>query len=340
MGLLVEAREMSAMGPDGLLFTSVSAVIRIPQLAVISGPSDPERTALILALAGRFTLAGGTLHTDPAYGGRPTPVVLRERIAVAQAPPTIALDPFMRVREVIAERRLLCGNRMSEAAVHGMCALMRIEMPPAHVLIQDLDPVERLLLSVALAGSQQSDGIAVADVDVGLTAADRRFVQGAMRRICTGGKSVLATSADGGWGDIAIDLVSPPAEQGTPDGEDNHSSEPLCLPTYADSLVKRHKRIWRMKKLRATGDDRSDKHLPDGAAGVHDSREGQTESGSERDAPDSADQDPGTPSLPKGEDAKGAKTSSDEQTSTRTSMASDEDSASDDDASERGGASS
>ncbi|MFJ4963201.1 hypothetical protein ACIP6P_12280 [Streptomyces sp. NPDC088729] len=220
MGLLVEARQLSAMGPDGLIFTSVSGVVHDRDLAVVSGPADQERTALMLALCGRLSLAGGTLHTDSSFPGRSTAAVLRDRIAVAQAPPVITVDPLLRVREAITERRLVCGKRMSVAAVRDACELMRIETPPGDTPIRDLDPVERLLLSVALACSQHVDGIAVADVDAGLGTADRLFVRRALRAISSAGKAVIATSSDAGWGDVDI----PVSSEGAPDRGGEHGS--------------------------------------------------------------------------------------------------------------------
>ncbi|MFF6981370.1 hypothetical protein ACFZAV_27595 [Streptomyces sp. NPDC008343] len=278
MGLLVEARQMSAIGPDGLIFTSISAVIKEKQIAVVSGPPDPERTALLLALCGRLALAGGSLHTDPAYTDRSVAAVLRDRIAVAQAPPYVTLDPHLRVREAITERRLLCGKRMTVEAVHDACALMRLETPPPTAPIRDLDPVERLLLSVALAGSQHADGIAVADVDAGFGAADRLFVQQALRRISAAGKAVIATSADGGWGDVAIPLTGTPPGDGPEEagegeqGGDVDETTARPLPTYTNALGSRERRKRRFPRRRAddkgTGTHRaSDDEAVDAEAG-------------------------------------------------------------------------
>ncbi|MFD7860237.1 hypothetical protein ACFV6B_39075 [Streptomyces microflavus] len=220
MGLLVEARQMSAIGADGMLFTSVSTTIRMGQVAVVSGPPDLERTALLLALCGRLALAGGSLRTDPDYGDRPAAVVLRDRIAVAQAAPWITLDPHLRVCEAITERRLLCGNGMTVAAVRDACTLMQLDLPPLQTSVRDLDPVERLLLTVALAAAQHADAVAVADADTGFGIADRDFVRQALHRLTAAGKAVVATAADGGWGDVDIRLSAQSPDDGSPDGSD------------------------------------------------------------------------------------------------------------------------
>ncbi|MFD0008047.1 hypothetical protein ACFVJ4_37385 [Streptomyces sp. NPDC127178] len=200
---------MSALGADGLLFTCVSGTVYTGQLAVISGRPDLARTALLLALCGRFVLTGGSLHTDRDYklqGAR----ALRQRIAVARAKPSISLDAALRISEAVTERRLMCGRRRGfQEALWQAWARMGLEKPPMRALVSDLDPVERLLFAVALAQAQGTDGIAVDDVDESLGAEDRAFVRQALSSIAAEGTSVLATGTDDDWADVRIRLEDP-----------------------------------------------------------------------------------------------------------------------------------
>lgn len=231
MGLLVNARRLSAPGREGLLFTAVSVIVHEGDLAVITGPPGPGRTALLLALAGRFITTGGSLSTDSSYPLQ-GPRALRKRIAVAQAPPAIALDSGMRVREALVERRLHGGRRnVTAEAVWDACELMGIGQPPLGDVIATLHPVERLLFTVALAvGDKTIDGVAVADADADLGQEDREFVRRAFRRLTDTGIAVIATSADTGWGDVEVAL-----EPSSPQAGDNEDDEDRHTPRKAPS---------------------------------------------------------------------------------------------------------
>ncbi|WP_158718099.1 hypothetical protein [Streptomyces sp. NRRL F-2664] len=208
MSLLVEARGLSAVGPDGLLFTSVSGTALDGELTVIVGPPEPRRTALLLALSGRFSVTGGSLVTEgERRSTRRVQALLRKRVAVAQALPAIGIDVRLRVGEVLAERRLVCGNRkMSVGSFWDAIELMRMGRPGNDEIVGDLGPVDQLLLSVALGYAQHADAIAVADVDGGFGEEDRRFVRIALGQLAAAGRAVLATSADTGWGTRRIFL--------------------------------------------------------------------------------------------------------------------------------------
>lgn len=208
MGLLVEARRLSAMGPEGMLFTSVSGTINDGDLAVVVGPPEHRRTALLLALSGRFVVSGGSLSTNgEERSNRQAQARLRTRVAIAQAPPALSLDRTMRVADALKERRLLCGRKgMSVKCFWTAFELMGLDKPAGDYPVGELDPVEQLLLTVALAYAQVSDALAVADVDAGLCPEDRSHVRQALREITAEGKGVIASAAEGGWGDVEISL--------------------------------------------------------------------------------------------------------------------------------------
>ncbi len=189
-----------------MLFTAVDAIVHKGDVAVISGNPGTARTALMLALSGRFTLTAGTLHTadGAAFGA----AALRRRIAVAQALPVIRTESSLRVSEAIAECRIIGGrkNVTAQAVWHALTA-MGSEMPPPNVLVQDMGTVEQILFGLALAYTQNADGICFDDVDGSLPLPDREFVRAAVRDLASLGPALIVTSCDPGWGTVDIPLL-------------------------------------------------------------------------------------------------------------------------------------
>lgn len=208
MGLVVEARHISAVGPGGLLFTSVSAMVSEGDLAVIAGPPTQARTALLLALCGRFVTVAGTLS--------PGPQALRRRIVVAQAHPTLVPDSRMTVKEALRESRLIGGSTYIPQAVWDACETLALDTPALGDCLADLSPRERLLFTAALACGHSTPGIALDDADAGLSMQDRDRVRQALRALTEQGKTILTTSADPGWGTVSISLNGPACEHSPP----------------------------------------------------------------------------------------------------------------------------
>ncbi|MFD8888783.1 hypothetical protein ACFV0H_40920 [Streptomyces erythrochromogenes] len=99
---------------------------------------------------------------------------------------------------------------MSPDAFWKAFEILGLERPAADTVIKDLDAVEQLLFSVALAYAQRTDSLAVADVDGIFSPDDRRHVRQALSEIASQGTSVLATSAELGWGTVDIPLDPEP----------------------------------------------------------------------------------------------------------------------------------
>ncbi|WP_435260604.1 ATP-binding cassette domain-containing protein [Streptomyces sp. 1222.5] len=213
MELLVEARQLCATGYGAMLFTSVNAVVHKGDVAVISGPPGTGRTALLLALSGRFPTVGGVLLT--ADGVPAVRSALRRRIAVAQALPVIRPEPTLRVSEAIAERRITAGRKnVTAQAVHETLAAMGLEPPPPHAVIQDMGTVEQTLFALALARTPGTEGICYDDVEAGLPASDRTFLREAVKSLAALGPALLVTSCDPAWG--TVDITLQPAENNPP----------------------------------------------------------------------------------------------------------------------------
>lgn len=213
--LVVEARGLSAVGRNGLLFSAISGVIRRGDVAVISGPVAAARTALLLALSGRFSIASGTLCSAGVSG---TPAwhraQLRRQIVVARALPLITVAPTIRVGDALAERRLTRGRSpFSEAAVWQSCEILGIDVPSVRADFRYLHPVEQTLFTVALGcGYTECSGMAVDCVDSQLADSDRVIVRRGMAALADAGWGVLATSDQSEWGDIKFPLEWTPTQ--------------------------------------------------------------------------------------------------------------------------------
>ncbi|MER6076350.1 hypothetical protein ABT187_48160 [Streptomyces sp. NPDC001817] len=231
--LLVEARQLSAVAPSGMLFTAVNAAVRLGDVAVISGAAGMGPTALLLALSGRFAITDGALHT--AGGKRAEAAQLRRRITVAQALPVIQSEPTLRVAEAIAERRIIGGRKnVTAQAVWDALAAMGSEAPPPNALVQEMGPLEQTLFALALARAQNTDGICFDDIDGELAGADRKFVREAVASLASLGPALIVTSRDPGWGTVDIILPAPRGTPAVPAGTDSGALAPQSDTEHGD----------------------------------------------------------------------------------------------------------
>ncbi|MEV0054809.1 ATP-binding cassette domain-containing protein [Saccharopolyspora shandongensis] len=199
-GVAILARGIAARGPEGIVFANLDLRVEPGALAVIAGPSGTGRTALLLALSGRLPLVTGHLdvsgHVLPAQAK-----AVRQLIRPARLRPGYELEDKHRVREAIAERRLISG--VSESAVEAALDRVRIA-PDRTALIDELHPAERLLFAVALTIAGSPAGILVDDVDAGLPRAARAQVWAGLREVTRTGMTVLASATDPPSGDVDV----------------------------------------------------------------------------------------------------------------------------------------
>lgn len=191
-GIAIIAKNVTTVGPNGPVFESVSVEISAGTLGVVVGSSGAGRTSLLLAFAGRMKVVAGQL----TVGGLSIPqdaARVRGLVALARAEPAYRLDPRLRVRELITERRLIGGKHFTAANLAAASDLLGID-PPPKAFVGDLAPAQQILFATALAASEEPGAVVVDDADMGCTAEEREYVWDALQKLTFRGFTVLASS--------------------------------------------------------------------------------------------------------------------------------------------------
>ncbi|WP_418956583.1 ATP-binding cassette domain-containing protein [Streptomyces tritici] len=214
-GAAVEAEGFGVKGPRGWAFRDVGFRAEPGSLVAIEGPSGSGRTCLLLALTGRMKPTAG--HAE--VGGLRLPrkmAAVRRITALGHVPGVSELDPAFTVLEHLRERALL--QRRYDGSVRALlrspaqrtaAARERIEaaltasgldldaLPKAErTSVRDLERLEALRLSVALALIGEPRLLAVDDTDLKLSDADRAEAWALMRSVAEAGTTVLAVCSE------------------------------------------------------------------------------------------------------------------------------------------------
>ncbi|MCX5396508.1 ATP-binding cassette domain-containing protein [Streptomyces sp. NBC_00102] len=213
-GAAVEVRGLGLRGSRGWVFRGVEFDAPPGTLVALEGPSGSGRTSLLLALTGRMRTTEGRAGT----GGYPLPgrlAAVRRITALGPVPGVSELDPALTVAEHLRERALLrsrytgpvrallrprreraaVGERIAEVVA---AAGLRLEALPkaGRTQARDLERLDALRLSVALALLDEPRLLAVDDTDLGLDSAGRAAVWNLLRTVAAGGTTVLAACAE------------------------------------------------------------------------------------------------------------------------------------------------
>ncbi|MFE5854881.1 ATP-binding cassette domain-containing protein [Streptomyces sp. NPDC056500] len=217
-GARISAEGLGLKGPRGWAFRGVDLQAEPGSLIAVEGPSGSGRTCLLLALSGRMRTTEGSAEVD----GLPLPrklAAVRAISALGHVPGVNELDPALTVAEHLRERALmqsrfdgslidLTRSLLRSRADRRAGARRRIEealeaagLDPAalpkgdRTAIRDLERLEALRLSVALALIGRPRLLAVDDTDLKLSAADRRAAWALLRSVAADGTTVLAVSS-------------------------------------------------------------------------------------------------------------------------------------------------
>ncbi|MEV1048602.1 ATP-binding cassette domain-containing protein [Streptomyces sp. NPDC049916] len=214
-GAAVRAEDFGLKGPRGWAFRHVGFSAEPGALVAVEGPSGTGRTCLLLALTGRMRTTEGHAET----GGLRLPrqaAAVRRIAALGPVPMVSELDPAFTVAEHLGERALLQSRygtsprallrpraeRRATAEARVEAALEAAGLDPAtlpkagRTSVRDLERLEALRLSVALALIGRPRLLAVDDTDLKLSDAERAQAWGLLRSVAEAGTTVLAVCSE------------------------------------------------------------------------------------------------------------------------------------------------
>ncbi|RSS41167.1 ATP-binding cassette domain-containing protein [Streptomyces sp. WAC08241] len=227
-GAAVVAEDFGLKGPRGWVFRKVSFRAEPGALVAIEGPSGSGRTCLLLALTGRMKAKEG--HAE--VGGLPLPrkmAAVRRISALGQVPGVNELDPAFTVAEHLHERALLQhrfdgsvrallrrpGTRAAQARARieeaVAAAGLDLDALPkgGRTSVRDLERLEALRLSIALALIGRPRLLAVDDTDLKLSDSARAEVWTLLRSLTASGTTVLAVCSEAPEGALRITTETP-----------------------------------------------------------------------------------------------------------------------------------
>ncbi|GAA2923354.1 hypothetical protein GCM10020221_19280 [Streptomyces thioluteus] len=237
-GAALTARRLGVRGPRGWAFQDVDVTAGPGALVAAEGPSGSGRTSLLLALTGRMRATAGRAEV----GGLPLPramAAVRRITAPAHVPGVTELEGALSVAEHLRERALIQRRftggprallrprteRRAADAVRAEAALAAVGLDVGalpkgpRTLARDLGRLPSLRLSLALALLGAPRLVAVDDVDLGLTEAERPCAWGLLRSVAEGGTTVLAACAEAPRDAVVVSLGPRPNKDLRPDEE-------------------------------------------------------------------------------------------------------------------------
>ncbi|MDT7846851.1 ATP-binding cassette domain-containing protein [Streptomyces justiciae] len=233
-GIAVTAEGLGLKGPRGWAFRGITFEAEPGSLIAVEGPSGSGRTCLLLALAGRMKATEGTA----AVGGARLPKQLgavRRLSAVAHVAGVTDLDPALTVGEHLRERALLQrrfgdslrallrprAERANEAKLRIDTALTaagldREALPKgSRTAVRDLERLEALRLSLALALIGRPKLLGVDDTDLKLSDAERAEVWALLRSLAEAGTTVVAVCSEAPEDALTISTGQKEQKEGT-----------------------------------------------------------------------------------------------------------------------------
>ncbi|WP_437075065.1 ATP-binding cassette domain-containing protein [Streptomyces sp. enrichment culture] len=228
-GAAVVARGFGVRGPRGWAFRGIGVDAPPGSLIAIAGPSGSGRTSLLLALTGRMKATEGTA----AVGGLELPrrmAAVRRISALAHVPGVTDLDPALTVGEHLHERALLqrrfTGSvrallrprreRVAEERLRidralDAAGLDRAALPKgSRTAVRDLERLEALRLSVALALIGRPRLLGVDDTDLKLSDAERAAAWSLLGSLAADGTTVLAVCSEAPEGAVVVSTGTAP----------------------------------------------------------------------------------------------------------------------------------
>ncbi|MEU6912145.1 ATP-binding cassette domain-containing protein [Streptomyces olindensis] len=214
-GVRITAEGLGIKGPRGWAVRGISVDAEPGSLIAVEGPSGSGRTCLLLALTGRMKITEGTAAVGDALLPKQLSAV-RRISALAHVPGVTDLDPALTVGEHLRERALLQrrfgdslrgllrprGERAAAAGQRVDAALsaagLDLEALPKgpRTAVRDLERLEALRLSVALALVGRPRLLGVDDTDLKLSDGEREEAWALLRSLAGTGTTVVAVCSE------------------------------------------------------------------------------------------------------------------------------------------------
>jgi ABC-type multidrug transport system ATPase subunit len=212
-GTALTARGLGLRGPRGPVFGDVTFDAGPGSLIAIEGPSGSGRTCLLLTLTGRMKPTEGAAEVGEWRLPQQMAAV-RRASGLANVAGVTDLEPALTVREHLSERALLQRRfgdslrgllrprreRTAEARLRIEDALSAAGLDPAtlpkgmRTAVRDLERLEELRLSLALALLGRPRLLGVDDTDLKLSDAERAEAWALLRSVAESGTTVVAVA--------------------------------------------------------------------------------------------------------------------------------------------------
>ncbi|NBE54155.1 ATP-binding cassette domain-containing protein [Streptomyces boluensis] len=241
-GISVTAENFGLKGPRGWAFRGVRVDAEPGALIAVEGPSGTGRTCLLLALTGRMRPTEG--HASVGRMRLPKQMAAVRRIsALGPVPGVTDLDPALTVQEHIherallqrrfggslrsllrprAERRASTKERIDSALAAAGLDLDVLPKGP-RTSVRDLERLEALRLSVALALIGEPRLLGVDDVDLKLSDAERAEAWALLRSVAESGPTVVAVCSEAPEGAVVVSTAA--AREEAQNDQDDQSAE-------------------------------------------------------------------------------------------------------------------
>ncbi|MEV7586060.1 ATP-binding cassette domain-containing protein [Streptomyces erythrochromogenes] len=214
-GAAVKAEHFGLKGPRGWAFRGIGLDAAPGSLIAVEGPSGSGRTCLLLALTGRMKPTEG--HAEIGRHRLPKKMAAVRRIAALGPVPGVNdLDQSLTVAEQLREGALLQrhygapirsllrsrSERRATAAARIEAALDAAGLDLAtlpkgeRTTVRDLERLESVRLSVAIALLGSPQLLALDDLDIKLSDTERTEVWALLRSIAARGTTVLAVCSE------------------------------------------------------------------------------------------------------------------------------------------------
>ncbi|MEV6027158.1 ATP-binding cassette domain-containing protein [Streptomyces sp. NPDC052036] len=235
-GAGLEATGLGLKGPRGEVFRGVHVTARPGSLIAVEGPSGSGRTCLLLTLTGRMRPSEGRA----TIGGHRLPKemsAVRRISAVANVSGVTDLEPALTVGEHLRERALLesrfgdslrallrprdertASVRRRVDTALAAAGLDQDALPKGpRTAVRDLERLEALRLSLALALMGRPRLLAVDDADHKLSAAERAEAWDLLRSVARAGTTVLAVCTEAPQDALVVSTA--PGDRAAQDGD-------------------------------------------------------------------------------------------------------------------------